>query len=260
MFIFHDANKHLRRLLPFNFLFMDYDIISGEGKYIFFLHGWGGDKNSFAILKNQVKTVNRNMVFVSFTGFGNSSEPEHPITVSDFMLELKDLIVNVAKGSSVDIVCHSFGGRVAIKLASNFPFLVNKLMIIDGAGVKPKRGLKYYLRVYKYKRLKKLVLRGKLDQSALNGYGSEDYKRLSPVMKQTFINVVNEDLKNDAKKIKTQTLLFWGEKDTETPLYMAKKLNKWIKNSTLIVSKNVGHFSYIEDYYLFYQAFIDFIL
>lgn len=239
---------------------MNFDFVPGNGKFIFFLHGWGGDKNSFAILKNHIAQINRNMVFVSFPGFGNSEEPEFAFSLDDYVSRLVDLIVKMAKGKSVDIVCHSFGGRVAILLASKYPFLVNKIMMVDGAGLKPKRGLKYYFKVLKYKILKKKVADGKVDKSVLKKYGSSDYKKLSPVMKQTFINVVNRDLKNEAKQINMQILLFWGEKDTETPLFMAKKYNKFLKNSTLIVSKNSGHFSYLDDFDLFYKCFLDFIL
>lgn len=239
---------------------MDFDFVPGKGKFIFFLHGWGGDKNSFAIIKNHIAEIDRNMVFVSFAGFGNSKEPKVPFSLDDYVNDLVELIVKMAKGKSVDIVCHSFGGRVAILLANKYPFLVNKIMMIDGAGLKPKRGLKYFLKVRKYKRLKQKVLKGKADKSVLENYGSDDYKMLSPIMKQTFVNVVNQDLKNEAKQIKTQILLFWGEKDNETPLYMAKKYKKLLKNSNLIIVKNAGHFSYLDNFELFYESFKNFFL
>lgn len=239
---------------------MDFDFVPGKGKYIFFLHGWGCDKNSFAIMKNHITEIDRNMVFVSFAGFGQTGEPQMPYCLEDYVSDLVELIVKIAKGKSVDIVCHSFGGRVAILLASKYPFLVNKIMMVDGAGLKPKRGLKYFLKVKKYKRLKKKVQCGKAPKSALNDYGSDDYKSLSPVMKQTFINVVNRDLKKEAKQIKTQILLFYGEKDVETPLYMAKKYKSLLKNSNLIVVKGAGHFSYLDNFDLFFECFKNFIL
>lgn len=239
---------------------MDFDFVPGKGKFIFFLHGWGGDKNSFAIMKNHIAEIDRNMVFVSFAGFGETGEPEEPYCLDDYVSDLVELIVKIAKGKSVDIVCHSFGGRVAILLANKYPFLINKIMMVDGAGLRPKRGLKYYLKVRKYKLLKKKVLSGKAPKSVLDSYGSKDYKALSPIMKQTFINVVNRDLKKEAKQIKTQILLFYGEKDSETPLSMAKKYNSLLKNSKLLIVKNAGHFSYLENFDLFFESFKNFIL
>lgn len=238
---------------------IDYDYIEGKGKIVFFLHGWGGDKNSFKLVNNHI-ALNCSMVFVSFSGFGLSPQPTKAYFVDDYVEELKDLILHISKNKKIIIVCHSFGARVAIKLASRYPNLLESLLIVDGAGVKPKRGLKYYINVYKYKRLKKQVLNGKKDVNVLSRFGSEDYKVLSPIMKQTFINVVNEDLKESIKKVKIDTLLFWGEKDKDTPLYMAKKMKKWIKKSELIIVKNAAHFSYLDNFGLFIRvlnAFLD---
>ena len=66
------------------------------------------------------------------------------------------------------------------------------------------------------------------------------------VMKETFKLVVNEDLSNDAKTIKVPTVIVWGEKDNETKLYMAKKLNRLIIGSSLKIIKDAGHFSFID--------------
>lgn len=238
---------------------MDYNIIKGKGRYIFFLHGWGGNKDSFAIVKNRIDEINRNMVFVSFSGF-DGKDIEMPYTLPDFADELAELIIKIAKGKSVDIVCHSFGARVSFVLFEKYPALVNKIMIVDGAGVKPKRSLDYYLKVYRYKWLKWQVLRGKKDKSVLEKYGSADYKALSTEMKQTFVNVVNFNLNKQIKNITCPCLIFWGGKDTETPLYMAKMMNKWIKSSKLIVSENSGHFSYLDDFDLFFESFKNFVL
>lgn len=239
---------------------MDFDFVEGSGKFIFFLHGWSGDKNSFSIIKNHIAEINRNMVFVSFMGFGENEEMKKPWTIFDFVDDLVVLIAKIAKGKSVDIVCHSFGARVAVLLASEFPYLVNKIMIVDGAGLKPRRKLGYYLNVAKYKKAKRMVRKGKLPESVLESFGSSDYRSLSKCMKQTFVNVVNFNTEKYARKIKTQILLFWGEKDTETPIYMAKKFKKLIKNSKLVVAKNAGHFSFLDQFDLFFECFKKFLL
>ena len=66
-------------------------------------------------------------------------------------------------------------------------------------------------------------------------------------MKKTFSNIVSQDLSDLAKNIKCKTLLIYGGLDRETPLYMAKKYNKLIKNSKLKIYKNFGHFAYIQN-------------
>lgn len=238
---------------------IDYTLIENKNKpYVFFLHGWGGSKESFYLVKNHIANY-CSMVFVSFSGFGLSPEPQKSYTVNDYKEELLELIVKIAKGKKVMLVCHSFGARVAAKLACQTS-LISKIMIVDGAGIKPKRGIKYFFKVHKYKSLKKKVAQGKADKSELEKYGSSDYKALSKVMKQTFINVVNEDLKSCYKQISCPVLLMWGEKDKDTPLYMAKKIKRCVKGSELIVIKDAGHFSYLDDKLTFIEVLKEFIL
>ena len=66
-------------------------------------------------------------------------------------------------------------------------------------------------------------------------------------MRNTFINIINEDLTKYYKLIKTNTLIIWGEKDQDTPLKDAVIINKLIRSSALIIYKKRGHFSYLEE-------------
>ena len=140
------------------------------------------------------------MVFISFSGFGESDIPQKPYKLEDYVHELYELVNHICNGGKVYFVCHSFGTRVTALFIKMFPNIVNKLIVVDGAGIKPRRSLLYYLKVKEYKRKKKLVSKGKLSADALDKYGSSDYKVLSPIMKQTFINIVNKDLKNEIIK------------------------------------------------------------
>ena len=65
-------------------------------------------------------------------------------------------------------------------------------------------------------------------------------------MRETFKNIVNTDLKNYLKHIKSNVLLIWGNKDESTPIKDATIMNKEIKNSELIVIEKAGHFSYLD--------------
>lgn len=214
---------------------INYSIVGNGRIPIVFLHGWGGSQESFLFICKYLKFDYRAM-FIDFPPFGKSKEPKKAFTIFDYANIVKKLIVKENFNNSV-IVGHSFGGRVAIILASSG--YARSLILTASAGIKPKRNLKYYFRVYSYK-VKKLFNKN------ANG-GSKDYKKLSSVMKKTFINVVNEYLEPYAKKITCPTILFWGKKDKDTPLYMAKKLKKLIKDSALLINKNSGHFCYLQD-------------
>ena len=144
------------------------------------------------------------------------------------------------------IIGHSFGGRVAISLASKIP--VKKLVLIDSAGIKPRRGVTYYLKVGSYKLIKKTtsILSAKLYQKLQNRVGSVDYRNASNMMKKILVKIVNEDLTDILPLVNAPTLLIWGDGDLDTPLYQARMMEKNIPDCGLVILKGAGHFSYLD--------------
>ena len=219
----------------------------GDSKNVMvFLHGWGADKNSFLWLKDYF-VDEWSMIFVDFDGFGDAPEPSEAMFVRDYAKKLKEIVDEFAPEKLV-LVGHSFGGRVAIKFSFLYQNIYEKLslVLVDSAGVLPKRNLFYHLKVFRYKGLKRKAMGDKRFEKKLEKFGSKDYKVLSGVMKQTFVNVVNEDLSRDAKFIKANTIIVWGDRDTETKTYMARKLNRLIEGSKLYFLRGCGHFSFLE--------------
>ena len=90
------------------------------------------------------------------------------------------------------------------------------------------------------------MLKNFLSKHKLQRFYSKDYLALNDIMKQSFIKIVNEHLDGYLSQIQVPTLIINGSLDKETPLYMAKKLNKNIKNSTLVVVQGAGHFCFID--------------
>lgn len=220
---------------------------------VLFLHGWGADCTSFRGVVFNLPKNDVSYMLVDFPGFGKSEEPTRSYSVLDYAEEIITLLDNL-KISKVTIVGHSFGGRVGIVLASKFSERVKKLILVDSAGVIEGRGLSYHLKVGCYKLKVKLFGREKVKLA-----GSDDYKALkSDVMRETFKKVVNEDLLDLSKNIKTPTVLIWGNKDKATSLKAGRKLNKAIKNSKLVVLKGAGHFCFLdkptEFVYILYES------
>ena len=222
---------------------INYEIKGNGEKLVVFLHGWGAGSEMFLPLAKEIYKERNSFLFIDFPPFGKSEEPKTVWTIQDYKamaLQIIQHILDKQNYTSLDIISHSFGGRIAILLASENKLKLNKLILIGAAGIKPKRGLIYKTKVLKYKIMKKFA-----PQKAAN-MGSEDYKKLSSTMKQTFKNIVNTDLASLCDKISCQTLIIYGQKDKETPIYMAKKLHKSIKNSKLIIVNGAHHFVYLE--------------
>lgn len=228
--------------------------IFGEGKPLLLLHGWMACIEAMAPIYRFFENT-RKVVVVDFPGQGGKSDelkeiwgvPEYAEMIHQLMKELQI--------EGADVIGHSFGGRVIIYLASEYEKLFDKIILTDAAGIKPRRTLKNRLKVFSYKFAKSILkvfsnrenYEQKLDKLRKK-YSSSDYAQLnSNIMRETFKNVINLDLTSRLSKITRPTLLVWGEKDTDTPLYMAKTMEKKIKDSGIAIIKDAGHFSYLDN-------------
>lgn len=210
--------------------------VFGEGEDVIFLHGWGADASAFLYFAGKLSNKFR-VTVIDFAGFGKSSVPSRPFSVGDYAADVLFLMDKIGI-KSANIVGHSFGGRVGIELAAKHKDRVLSLSLVDSAGIKPRRGLRYLIKVAVHKLLRKLGLKGLK--------GSSDYSKLQGNMRETFKKVVNYDQTPLLESIECKTAIFWGNKDNETPLYMAKKFNKLIKDSHIFMLQG-GHFAYAED-------------
>jgi len=86
----------------------------------------------------------------------------------------------------------------------------------------------------------------KLEEKLRQKYGSRDYNALDEEMRKTFVKVISLDLTDRLPLIEQPTLLLWGDKDTETPLWMGQKMEKLIPDAGLVVLEGGTHFAYLE--------------
>lgn len=228
--------------------------VEGEGMPVILMHGWGCNHSTLKSIEAQLTPVFK-VYNVDFPGFGGSNEPSAVWGVEEYT----SLIEEFARQEHIEspiLLGHSFGGRVGILFASRNK--VHKLILVDAAGVKPRRSLRYYYKVYSYKAIKHALLfflGKKRGETALNSYrakvGSSDYSNASPMMRAILSKVVNEDLKSVMPKIACPTLLIWGANDTATPLADAKIMEKLIPDAGLVSFDGVGHYSFLENPYQF---------
>lgn len=234
----------------------DYDINyidEGSGDVVLLLHGWGSNLKSFSQLINLLKTKYR-VLALDYPGFGESSMLKTSFTIDDYA----DIVVDFLKELKVDkvvLIGHSYGGRIIIKLNSrnDLPFTIEKNVLIDAAGLRDKKDLKTKFKIATFKTLKKASKllpiseekKEELEKELRKKFGSSDYSSAPKVMQETLVKSVNEDLEELLPNMK-ESLIIWGDNDTVTPMWMAKKMEQDIKNSGLVVLHG-GHFSYIDD-------------
>lgn len=229
--------------------------ITGEGKKTaVILQGWGTSCEIYDSVAGSINEEYR-VVQLDLPGFGASDEPREPWNVDDYADFFCKFMDALGIGKAV-LIGHSYGGRMIIKLAARKEcnFEISRIVLIDSAGIMPKRSFKKRMKIKKYKVLKKLfnvklvyALFPELIDAWRSQQGSEDYKNASLMMRQCMVMAVNEDLTHLLSKIKQETLLIWGERDTDTPLADGKTMEEKIPNSGLAVIPGTGHFSFLEN-------------
>ena len=127
------------------------------------------------------------------------------------------------------------------------------MALADAAGVPEKQAPTADFRLRGYKAIRdglyKVGAKGLADNLRARynqRYGSVDFQAVSGVMRETFVKVVNEDLRPYAARVQPSTLLFWGDQDEDTPLWQGRELEKLIPDAGLIVYEGAGHYSYLE--------------
>lgn len=218
---------------------------AGEGPDILLLHGWGCSIDLMRPVMDRLCSEYR-VWAIDFPGFGKSGEPDGPWSVNEYA-DITERFIDMHGIAPCGIIAHSFGARVAIMLSSSHPEKVSKMLLTGAAGLIPKRSAKYYIKVYSYKAAKAVLKFFGIKKTPFSkNAGSADYRALNDNMKRIFVNVVNQDLRPRLPLIKAPVLLFWGEDDTETPMYFAKIMESEIPDAGLASYPGAGHFAYME--------------
>lgn len=237
----------------------------GEGEPVLLLHGWGSNIELFASM-TAVLSKKYRVIAPDMPGFGLSDEPKEPWCVDDYVDFVLKFLEPFAPEKLI-VLGHSFGGRVIIKMASReLPFEIEKVILVDSAGVKPKKTAVQKMKQRSYKigrRVLETAPVKALFPDALEefrrSHGSADYNSATPVMRQTLVKTVNEDLVEYMPNMKMPVLLVWGENDDATPLSDAKLMEQLMPDAGLVTMKNCGHYSFLEQQFTFNKVLASFM-
>lgn len=238
-----------------------------EGKPVVLMHGWGCDATTVASIAKALEPTRR-VINIDLPGHGKSQEPPMlPDGKPWGVYEYADAVEKLSRQLGLEkpaLVGHSYGGRVAIVIGSRSE--VEKIVLVDSAGIKPKRPLKYYVKVYSFKAQKRLLplfvgkkKAAKIIEKKRSKSGSADYRNASPVMRMVMSKSVNQDLRHLLPGISAPTLLIWGENDTATPVADARLMEKLIPDAGLVTFKGAGHYSFLDNPVQFRAVILSFL-
>lgn len=232
-----------------NYLFhsevIDYEFIkSSNSDTILLLHGWGGNKNTFAQTMNLLKS--------KFNILTLTLPTIEPTNLSWQLIDYVDAVCNILKILNLEeviIICHSFGFRVASLL--NNLVKVKKLIVTGGAGPKKNSIFKKITQ-----NNGRILLNQPRFKNLFKTIASTDYLALSKTNRETFKNIVNLNTKN-LLHFSCPILLFWGKNDKDTPIWIAKKIKK--NNNAKLITTNSNHFAYLKENILFNHEVLEFL-
>lgn len=213
------------------------------------LHGWGAHLAAIEPIVAPLAEETE-VLALDLPGFGDSGDPPAAWDSEDYARFVAAWLED-AGVRRCHLIGHSFGGRAAICLAAGRPELVERLVLCDAAGLRPKRSWRYRYRVALAKLGRLLGLLGspgrRLQERIRSRVASSDYLEASPAMRETFRRVIAEDLEPHLSAISAPCLLVWGSADEDTPLWMGRRMEELLPDGALVVFEGAGHYSYAED-------------
>ncbi|OIO47131.1 MAG: hypothetical protein AUJ31_00320 [Parcubacteria group bacterium CG1_02_39_15] len=217
-----------------------------NGTPLLILHGWGSNSGRWQRVTDLLRKQEIEALVLDLPGFGIVSSPKRPWTRDDYI----NWIFQKAKERNwekFNLLGHSFGGGLSVKIAVAFPEKVEKLILCAPAIIRRKR-LKTYLfyqlahigkKIFSFPGLKKLEPYAQ--RLIYKLAGSRDYYVADGVMKETMKKLGDENLEDLLAKIKAPTLIIWGKKDDVLPLRDAQELKEKIEGAELKIISEVKH-------------------
>ena len=240
-------------------VYAENDNVTGEP--LLLIHGFGGNKDNFTRLANQLEGYH--LIIPDLLGFGESSKPmaadyrsEAQATRLHELLQAKGLTSNIHVGGN------SMGGAISIAYAAKYPKDVKSLWLVDSAG-------------FWSAGVPKSLEGATLENNPLLINNKEDFykmydfvmykppyipKSVKAVFAQERINnkeldakileqIVTDSVEERAKiiaKYNIPTLVVWGDKDQVIKPETTELIKEIIPQAQVIIMPEVGHVPMVE--------------
>lgn len=209
---------------------------SGSGEPdVIALHGWGRTGADFERILQGTSSL-----ALHLPGFGPTTPPQAAWSTGDYA---DDLAKALEGFPPLVVLGHSFGGRIALRLAARHPERVRSLIL---TGVPLTRVTTASKPAFAYRVGRALYSAKLIPESSMEKlrqkYGSSDYRAATGVMRDILVKAVSEDYLDDARKVQAPVRLVWGAEDKPAPLAAAQKSLSFFPNATLRVVDGAGHF------------------
>lgn len=205
---------------------------------ILILHGWSYSTDRWSPFLKLMEEKGLKSQLLEIPGL--TAPTDRPWTLEDYVEWLKGKVEN----KKVILAGHSNGGRISLAFTLKYPELVERLILIDSAGIRRQGGsigIKRFLFGGLAKAGRKITTSRKARNVLYKLARVSDYRDATPRMRETMINLISTDLTPELTKVKAPTLILWGAGDKTTPLSDGELMDRLIPNSELHIIKDARH-------------------
>lgn len=205
----------------------------GKKKHILIIHGWAASKERFRPLARALAKKDWHVVGIDLPGFGQTAAPNIPLTLAGYTSEVREFVKEIFKGKPYIIFGHSFGGRVAARLAKNDKTDVKGLILCaPGVG-----NMDPVVRLFYKFTSSVLLFFPFIRRAVLKNY----YNRSNRLVRLVLRGITTEDPKITYGGIKVQTLILWGANDKIVSTENTEILKELLPRSLVRIFPSIGH-------------------
>jgi pimeloyl-ACP methyl ester carboxylesterase len=219
-----------------------------DGEPIVLVHGLGGRSEDFANLAPHLEKACYRIYTPDLLGFGQSEEPRNASYSIEDQAQLVVEFFDAVGLKQVDLAGWSMGGWIAQKVAVDHPERVNRLILMDSAGLNmpPEFDSRLFTPTTPAE-LERLGAMLMPHPPAVPRFVALDMLRVSAnyawVTKRALASMLTakDAMDDDLPSLRMPVLILWGELDRITPLREAWAMHSLIPHSRLVVASGCGH-------------------
>lgn len=251
---------------------------SGSGEQtVVLVHGSGPGVTAYANWRLVLPVLGEDFTCYApdMVGFGYSDRPED---VEYSVQTWADQTVGFIKAMGIEkthLIGNSFGGAIALRIATQHPELIDKIVLMGSMGVPFQIGdgldtvwgyegtiesMRKVLDFFAYSRdlVNEELAQVRFKASMEPGF-HESFSSMFPAPRQRWVQAMTTP-EEEIRKLTNRTLIVHGREDKVIPLETSLKLEQLIDNADLSVFSHCGHWSMIERTADFNRLVRDFFL
>ena len=217
--------------------------VFGEGMPFLILHGWGSASDRWIKEAEIISEKSFKVIIPDLPGFGKSDKLERPWTINDYVKWFEEF-TKTLNIENFYLLGYSFGGALASKIAVKYPQRVQRLFLIAAAVIRKKTTQKnFFSKISKFIKLFYFLPYYSFFRKAVYKFiiRKSDYVYIEGIIKQTYLNIIAEDVSFNLPFIRVPTIIIWGDKDQSVPIEDAYLIKEKVKNSKLVVIPGADH-------------------